>query len=211
MTLPTHFLHSFLEKHRKKVLIFQMALLVLTLGFGSYRFIVSAHGGDEGLIHSCLSPAGLIRIIDPETSCLTGEDALDWDGSSTERFQTTGGGLDPIYPVATWIDVSGGDITETFGEGQWKVSYTGMLKLSGGNGTAYVRVQLRQDGEDPIDIGQQTIYRFQSPLPTTEASTMPFHIEELIEMPAGEVTLVPQVYGPGEWSLFGNSKMILEK
>src|SRR5690606_35780326 len=101
--------------------------------------------------------------------------------------------------------------TEDFGEGEWKITYAGVLMMRGGNGTAHIRIKVTPDGESPFYVGMQTYYRFQSPLPSTEAATEQVYTQALVELPAGEVTIVPQVYGPADWALMNSSSMMIEK
>src|SRR5688572_12442686 len=41
--------------------------------------IASAHGGDANKVHSCLSNAGVPRIVSPDEACKNNETALDWN------------------------------------------------------------------------------------------------------------------------------------
>lgn len=199
---------TFIKRNRVTTVLSVVIIVGLVVSLA--RLQVLAHGGDEGKVHSCLSPAGLIRIVGEDVNCLTGETALDWN-LQTKRYEGIGTTLDPITPAATWMDVPNAAITEEFGEGEWKVTYGGVLKMSGGNGTAYIRIQVRPTGGTAFEVGQQTYYRFQSPLPGTEASTEQVYTQALVDIPAGEVTIVPQVYGPTAWSLMGGSSVIVEK
>lgn len=209
MLLQQHF--NPVKKHWKKLFILPSLYAAFLIGYTTWQ--VSAHGGDLSLIHSCISPAGLIRIVDATDTCKTGETALDWSqyGQETTRYASTGTTIDPFNPAATWLDVPGAAITQDFGGGTWKASYAGVLKMSGGNGTAYVRLEVRPTGGTNFTVGQQTYYRFQSTLPSSESSTEQFFTQTLINMPAGEVTIVPQVYGPSNWSLMGGASLIMEK
>ena len=46
--------------------------------------LAAAHGGDETKIHSCLNPAGQIRIIKASETCKSSETALDWNGQGIQ-------------------------------------------------------------------------------------------------------------------------------
>ena len=74
--------------------------------------------------------------------------------------------------------------------------------MSGANGTAYVRVQVRPAGGTTYEIAWMTMMRFQSVFPESERSTLPFATQGLFSVPTGEVTVVAQIWGnhPG-WSL----------
>lgn len=183
------------------------AALVVWRGGGA----VLATNNDPEEVRSCLSPAGLIRIVPENTNCMNGEEALNWKNIGIQRYEAIGTVMNPINPAFTWLDVPNTAITRTFGAGKWKVTFGGVLQMSGGNGTAYLRIQVRPTGGTAFEVGQQTYYRFQSPLPSTEASTEQIYTQALVDLPAGEVTVVPQVYGPTGWVLLGNSSVIVEK
>src|SRR6476646_6397322 len=55
------------------------AMLMVFLGSGAAS-MVSAHGGDSTLIHSCLNPGnGTIYVVGPNQACGPNQTALDWN------------------------------------------------------------------------------------------------------------------------------------
>lgn len=114
---------------------------------------------------------------------------------AVQRFQ--GYAQYPSTPAfQTWTDISGAAVTHTFASAtQVKVSLTGAFDLTGANGTAYVRMEVRPTGGTPFDVMPAlTIQRFQSPFTNDDRSTLPFSTQGLVEVPAGEVTIVPVVW-----------------
>jgi len=174
------------------------------------------------VVHACINKEGGIRILSDSQICKADEKPLDWNvqgppgptglPGQVQRFESIGTGLNPITPAATWIDVPNAAITQNFDGGQWKGTYTGLIAMSGGNATAHVRIQIRPASGQPSDFGTITMYRFQSPLPSTESSTQMFTVQGLFRLQAGTYTIVPQVYSNDPtWILSNSSILILEK
>ena len=66
---------------------------VTLLGFGALAVLgqsdlldptVAAHGGDDALIHACVSPAGQMRLVAADGSCRPNEVAVDWSPGGDE-------------------------------------------------------------------------------------------------------------------------------
>jgi len=84
--------------------------------------------------------------------------------------------------------------------------------MHGGNATAYARIEIRPTNGQPFDIGTITLFRFQSPLPSTEASTQTFTVQGLFNLPDGNASIVPQIYtNDPTWSLLNSSILIVEQ
>lgn len=133
-------------------------------------------------------------------------------GSGVQRYQGVGSGLSPINPTATWVDIPGAAITRNFSSGQWKATLTGILWMSGGNGTSYVRILVQPSGAPAFEASNITLFRFQSPLPESERSTLPFMSQTLFSLPAGEATIVPQIWSNHpNWVLENGSILIVEQ
>src|SRR5207247_827502 len=101
-----------------------------------------------------------------------------------QRYQQLGTSyFDPISPLGVWIDVPGGALTRTFSPGQWKATLSATLRMSGSNGTAYARIQVRSAGLDPVDMANVIMYRAESVLPETESSTQMIMLQGLFTLP----------------------------
>jgi hypothetical protein len=141
-----------------------------------------------------------------------GEQGLPGLAASIQRFQQIGLGMEPFVPLFAWADVPGAAMTGNFSAGQWKATYTGIIAMSGSNGTAYVRIEVRPENQTPFTFGDITLFRFQSVFPQSESGTEMFIVQGLFDLPGGQVTIVPQVYtGDPEWGLAGGSVLIVEK
>ena len=107
--------------------VVQLSLVALFMGaFGAIigtglTTLVSAHGGDEDLVHACVrdvpaptSPLGSlfsvllrdgdVRIVDADEECKPGEVAVDWPGIG-------GGGLTGYEIVSVAINATAANIT----------------------------------------------------------------------------------------------------
>lgn len=132
--------------------------------------------------------------------------------TTIERYKQSGTGLSPISPTNQWVDVPNASITRTFSSGQWKVVYTGSIVMANGDGTAYARVQIRPTGGTTTNTDTITLYRSGTSLPSAENSSHMFIIQDLVNLPSGEVSIVPQVYtNNSSWGLMGPSQLIMEK
>jgi hypothetical protein len=72
-------------KSRTSLTIFSGTLVLMGLLGASLTALISAHGGDSGIIHSCVNEAsGTIKIVDANESCHYNWDSLDWNMSGPQ-------------------------------------------------------------------------------------------------------------------------------
>ena len=134
--------------------------------------------------------------------------------SGVERYQAVGSAMIPSgSQVGNWMDVPSATITRTFNvTGLWKVSYTGSILMAAGDGTAYVRIQVRPTVGDITTSNTIYLYRSGTSLPPGENSNHAFAFQQLIDVPSGEVSIVPQVHiNSPSWGLKETSTLIIEK
>lgn len=189
--------------------------------------------GDSSLINACQGQHGQITIASG-SSCNANDTKISWlkdvnvgDGLTetrdssgvtvslsspgVTRYGSNGTGLATISPSATWIDVPNAAITQTFTGGVWKATYTGSVVMTNGDGTAYVRFEIRPSGGPTTDSSEMVTMEHISSPSTAEGITQPFTLQALLTLPSGSVTVVPQVYSNNtSWSLIGPSKFIIE-
>jgi hypothetical protein len=141
-----------------------------------------------------------------------GEQGLPGLAASVQRFQQGGLGFDPVTPLGVWVDVPGASITGDFSAGQWKATYTGIMVMSGANGTGYVRIEVRPQSGTPFTFGDISLFRFQSVFPQSEVGTEMFMVQGLFNLPGGQVTIAPQVHiNNPDWAIAGGSVLIVEQ
>jgi hypothetical protein len=54
-------------------------LIAVSLAGFAGATVAVAHGGDPDLIHACVKPSGLLRIVDADATCHPSEQPLDWN------------------------------------------------------------------------------------------------------------------------------------
>ncbi len=198
----------------KKIYVGLLLVCVSFIFLAVVKFIVYADTTSHAT--GCVSTnAGLLYSLKlgdtPLYPCPTG-DAEIKIGNVNERYQANANGITSITPSATWIDVPGASITKTFIGGEWKATYTGSVVMTQGDGTAYVRFQIRPTGGSSTDSNSITLYRSGTGSPTSENYSNSFTLQSLLSIPSGEVTIVPQIYSNNtNWSLLDDSVLIIEK
>jgi len=167
--------------------------------------------GDPGTVGAA-GPQGLTGPAGPRGDAGPAGPAGPPGATATvQRFVATQGGSYFTPPTLDqWVDVPGVVITQTFvSPGSWKVTYTGGLDMSGANGTAYVRIEIRPTGGISVQLAYMTLQRFQSVLPESEKSTLPFAVQGLVQVPSGEVTIAAQLYiNHADWNLHDATLLI---
>lgn len=225
----------FTSSHIFFVLLF-LAFVVGGIAVVSLKNTVGASfgiWGDSSLINACQGQHGQITIASG-SSCNANDTKISWlkdvnvgngltetrDSSGVTlslsnpgviRYGSNGTGLTNISPAATWIDVPNAAITQTFTGGVWKATYTGSVVMTNGDGTAYVRFEIRPSGGPTTDSSEIVTMEHVSSPSTAESITQPFALQALLTLPSGSVTVVPQVFSNNpSWSLLGPSKFIIE-
>lgn len=158
-------------------------LFIFTIAQRTYVGKVDAHGSNPDLIHSCLSPAGLIRIIDPSSSCLTGEDPLDWNGVIKKPAFKAQRNSSQSIPNATVTKLSyNNEVFDTESDydpsnARWTPSVSGkylvhaVVRFSGGAGAGTnVSLILQKNGSDEAVIAD------------TEDGTNSFEVSTIVDM-----------------------------
>ena len=193
--------------------------------------------GDSSLISACVNARGVPTIVGPgTTTCKTGQAQVSWlkdidagsgltinrssqgatlslDTSSlpvtTQRFEADGAGISS--PTGGWQDDPNATITETFKAGQIKSTFNGSITMKNGDGTAYVRLKVLPTGGSPSYVGDQTVFRSSSPS-TNEYSNMPFTVQKVITVSAGEYSITPQInINNPNWGLYYQNSLIVEQ
>jgi hypothetical protein len=106
-------------KSRTSLTIFSGTLVLMGLLGASLTALISAHGGDSGIIHSCVNEAsGTIKIVDANDSCHYNWDSLDWNMSGPQGVPGDAGpqgepGMSGYEVVSTGFESvgSGADLT----------------------------------------------------------------------------------------------------
>lgn len=129
--------------------------------------------------------------------------------ATVQRIQKPCGNFQLINGV--WSAVPDCSIKGVFSPGTLKITLTGTIAESGGNGTAYGRIIVTPAGGTPVVIDGFELFRFQSPLPNSERSLYTYITQRLISIPEGEVTITPEFTGPSEWALYPGPVLIVEQ
>lgn len=201
-----------LHLQSKRYLWFTFSFLVILFLVVS-KFGVQAD--TPNIFTGCISTnAGLFYSVKLGTSpflpCPTGDPQVT-ASSGSERYQAIGTGITGISPASTWLDIPNASISGTFRPGQWKATYTGSVLMTG-EGTAYIRLEIRPTGGSPTDLTNIVTMEHLAPPSSIEGITQTFTFQSLIDLPAGEVHIVPQVYSNNtNWYLLGPSTFILEQ
>jgi hypothetical protein len=112
-----------------------LLLIVVACVFGFIGAVagtmVSAHGGDNNLIHACVrNSSGAIRIVDANASCAGNETPLDWNRA------VTGGGVSGLEVVSSQSPViPDGRWSETVSCPSGKNAFGGGAKFTLADGT----------------------------------------------------------------------------
>ncbi|MEK7570702.1 MAG: hypothetical protein AAB553_00370 [Patescibacteria group bacterium] len=199
---------------KRQVLVgsFLVVALSLTYLFGD-NFLAQATSPTK--LTGCLSTnPGLLYSLkfgsSPISPCPTGDPEVSLI-SEVKRYQSSGTGIQYITPVDTWMDIPNASISGTFEAGEWKATYTGVLGVTNGDGTAIVRFQIRPESGSPTNVGSISLYQSSS-VNTTQNVTQPFTLQSLITLPGGQVSVVPQVTSNNtEFYFLTGSVLILEK
>lgn len=192
--------------------------------------------GDTSLVNACEDGRGRVTLVSPGTSCISGETQVTWlkdidvtsglsisrsssgamlslDPSNmpvaTERYEQGGAGISS--PNGSWQDVPSAPITETFKAGKITATFNGSITLQNGDGTAYIRLKVQPTGGSASYVGDNTVFRSSSPT-TSEYSNVPFTVQKVITVSAGEYTITPQVnINNASWGLYYQNSLIVEQ
>lgn len=204
-------LPDFRKKHFFLGITF-LSVVALAAFFFTSHFVARADNPTQ--LTGCLSTNpgllyGLKAGADPISPCPTGDPEVSMI-SEIKRHQSTGTGIQYITPEETWIDIPNASISANVVGGQWKATYTGVLGMLGGDGTAQVRLQVRPEGGSPTNYATMQMYHSSSPT-TTENTTQPFTLQTLMTLPSGEVSVVPQIHSNNDqFYLLTGSVLIIE-
>jgi hypothetical protein len=114
-------IRSVLARVRANLVVFAMGAL-FSAGLIGGAAVVSAHGGDESLIHACVKGSkGDVRIVGATSGCLPSEKALDWSiagpqGPTGPAGATGPAGILGVYAIANGVlhDPDGNGIGDYF-------------------------------------------------------------------------------------------------
>jgi hypothetical protein len=227
---------SFVGSHRKSALLSLFGILGVILLLVPLKNIVRANfgaWGDNSLVNVCVDAQGNPTIVSPGSSCGSNKTQSTWlkdvtvgpgltetrDNSGVtvsytgmHAYEADASGLNSITPAGgNWADVPDAAITKTFTGGQWKATYTGVITMTNGDGTASVRFEMRPSEGTATDSTQNVTLEHQSSSSHSEVITQPFTLQALLTVPSGTVTIVPQIYSNNpSWGLMNPSEFILE-
>lgn len=68
-----------MEQMKVSTILIGLAIFVALLGV---PMLVSADGGDTSLVHACVNPSGVAKIITPDGTCSSSETPVHWSSTS---------------------------------------------------------------------------------------------------------------------------------